>query len=237
MQHFYSALRSADSQDKLWDALKAFFEARDITHICSIRTPPSGKSINEELDIQTEGYPAEWTRRYIDDKLYQHDPIPLHAQTHPTPFRWSDIGEMRRLSRSEKDFLDEFEKLGVGDGIAIPVFGPRARNGYVGIALRDGETSLSEEELREFQFAAQIAHQRYCELRHIDDCGEISLSQRETEILEWVARGKSNTAIAEILGISNNTVDTHLRRIFEKLAVSDRTTAAIRGIGCGLINL
>jgi LuxR family transcriptional regulator/LuxR family quorum-sensing system transcriptional regulator CciR len=54
-------------------------------------------------------------------------------------------------------------------------------------------------------------------------------------VLSWVARGKSNTSIAEILGISVHTVDAHLRRIYLKLGVYDRISAAVRGIGTGLI--
>ena len=52
----------------------------------------------------------------------------------------------------------------------------------------------------------------------------------------WVAKGKSNSVIADIIGISPNTVDTYLRRIFEKLEVSDRVTAALRGLAIGLID-
>jgi DNA-binding CsgD family transcriptional regulator len=61
------------------------------------------------------------------------------------------------------------------------------------------------------------------------------LSARELEILRWVAQGKSNVVIADILQISSGTVDTYLRRVFEKLNVADRTSAAVKGVGLGLI--
>ncbi len=63
-----------------------------------------------------------------------------------------------------------------------------------------------------------------------------ALSRREVEVLGWVARGKSNGLIGEILGISSATVDAHLRRIYLKLGVFDRISAAVRGIGTGLIH-
>ncbi|MEM9988016.1 MAG: helix-turn-helix transcriptional regulator [Pseudomonadota bacterium] len=62
------------------------------------------------------------------------------------------------------------------------------------------------------------------------------LSPREREVFQWVARGRRSSIIEEIIGISPNTVDTHLRRIYTKLNVKDRTTAAIQGIGAGLIH-
>lgn len=42
--------------------------------------------------------------------------------------------------------------------------------------------------------------------------------------------------IGDVLGISPHTVDTHLRRIYAKLGVSDRISAALAGVGIGLIH-
>jgi transcriptional regulator EpsA len=52
-----------------------------------------------------------------------------------------------------------------------------------------------------------------------------NLSPREQEILKWIAEGKTNAEIAEILGISSFTVKNHAQRIFRKLDVSNRTEA------------
>lgn len=52
------------------------------------------------------------------------------------------------------------------------------------------------------------------------------LTSRETEVLLWVARGKTNRDIAEILGMSPRTVNKHLEHVFEKLGVETRTAAA-----------
>ena len=53
-----------------------------------------------------------------------------------------------------------------------------------------------------------------------------TLSQREIEVLDWVEKGKSNEQISEILGLSQNTVKTFLKRAFIKLGVENRTAAA-----------
>jgi DNA-binding NarL/FixJ family response regulator len=54
----------------------------------------------------------------------------------------------------------------------------------------------------------------------------LKLTQREAEVLLWVARGKSNRDIAEILTLSPRTVNKHLEQIFTKLGVENRTSAA-----------
>ena len=55
-----------------------------------------------------------------------------------------------------------------------------------------------------------------------DSCG---LSERETQIMAWVAMGKTNSEIGTILHISGFTVKNHMQRIFQKLNVFNRTQA------------
>jgi DNA-binding NarL/FixJ family response regulator len=54
-----------------------------------------------------------------------------------------------------------------------------------------------------------------------------SVTSREAEVLLWVAQGKSNRDIAEILGLSPRTVNKHLETIYQKLGVENRASAAI----------
>lgn len=61
----------------------------------------------------------------------------------------------------------------------------------------------------------------------------LPLTAREREVLSWVAAGKSNAQIAEILGASPRTVQKHLERIYEKLGVESRTAAAMRAVAAG----
>jgi ATP/maltotriose-dependent transcriptional regulator MalT len=89
---------------------------------------------------------------------------------------------------------------------------------------------------REKQLVIQHAYLRSLEL--VPEASQAPrLSGRETEILGFVALGKSNGVIAEILSLSAGTVDTYLRRIFDKLDVADRTTAAVKGVSLGLIRI
>lgn len=56
------------------------------------------------------------------------------------------------------------------------------------------------------------------------------LTQRESEVLLWIARGKSNRDIGEILGLSPRTVNKHLEQVYAKLGVENRASAAIKAI-------
>jgi DNA-binding NarL/FixJ family response regulator len=56
------------------------------------------------------------------------------------------------------------------------------------------------------------------------------LTAREAEVLSWLAKGKTNRDIGDILGISHRTVNKHLEHIFEKLGVETRAAAVLASL-------
>ncbi len=64
-----------------------------------------------------------------------------------------------------------------------------------------------------------------------------TLTERETEVLRQLARGKSNKEIANSLFISETTVKTHVKNIMQKLGVPSRTQAALYAARIGLVSL
>jgi DNA-binding CsgD family transcriptional regulator len=91
-------------------------------------------------------------------------------------------------------------------------------------------------------YIAQIGADEYL-LRLVEGAAEddrkllkrkLTVTEREAEVLLWIARGKSNRDIAEILGLSPRTVNKHLEQIYAKLGVENRASAAalaVRTIG------
>ncbi|MFT7418579.1 MAG: DNA-binding response OmpR family regulator/DNA-binding CsgD family transcriptional regulator [Reinekea sp.] len=55
---------------------------------------------------------------------------------------------------------------------------------------------------------------------------QLELTERESEVIFWIAQGKTNREVAEILSMSPRTVNKHLEQIFSKLQVDNRTSAA-----------
>lgn len=62
------------------------------------------------------------------------------------------------------------------------------------------------------------------------------LSPREKECMLWTAKGKSSWEIGQILGISANTVNFHIKNAMKKLDTVSRTSAAIKSIKTGIID-
>lgn len=66
--------------------------------------------------------------------------------------------------------------------------------------------------------------------------GPLTLTERETEVVTWLARGLSNRAIARHMFLTEATVKTYLNHITTKLGVSDRLQVLIRCYELGLVN-
>lgn len=101
-------------------------------------------------------------------------------------------------------------------------------------AISRGESlihpSVASKILAEFSLLAQKKGRKPSWVEH-------DLTEREITVLRLVADGKTNKEIANSLGLSEKTVKNHVRNIFHKLQVYDRTQAAILGIRKGIIDL
>jgi DNA-binding NarL/FixJ family response regulator len=67
--------------------------------------------------------------------------------------------------------------------------------------------------------------------------GAVRLSERELDVVRLVVEGRSNDEIAARLGIGAKTVESHLRRLFERLDVASRTELATRALREGWLDV
>lgn len=89
-------------------------------------------------------------------------------------------------------------------------------------SLRDARLAAQQPPVRDAGAVREALARRY------------QLTAREVEVLEWVACGKTNRDIGEILGLSPRTVNKHLEHVYVKLGVETRTAAATLAIAMGV---
>lgn len=230
-----SEIRAVEEPLELWDKAISFFHSFGIKRV-SYHVYGEAHTSHAAQSIHTDGFPDDWVSRYIEGDYAVIDPIPDTARRKTTPFLWSEVETLRPLGEEARAYLKDLRAQNLGDGLAFQVFGPNLRNAYVGLGFGNDRTEFDDVEVALFQAAAQALHMRYCELTEHHDQDAIVLSPRELEVLKWIARGKSNSVIADLMGVSPHTIDTLVRRMFSKLEVADRTTAAIKGIGAGFLH-
>ncbi len=186
-------------------------------------------------------YPEDWMAHYRQESFEKIDPVIRVAAGSTSPFFWSEIMARDGWTPAQHRFMQEGAEAGLSDGACITVFGGLNEAAGVGLASSDGGVDANAKTLHMLRAITTHFHYRYCELeakrlQMQTRSRDITLSERETEVLCWCAEGKSETDIADILKISSETVKFHKRNIFQKLGVSDRTMAVLKAFRLGLIN-
>jgi LuxR family transcriptional regulator/LuxR family quorum-sensing system transcriptional regulator CciR len=233
---FEAGVDAAESGEALWGLYSDYFRGTQVARVSYLHLPPLGAPDARLPRLKSEGFPEELVAWYLEERHYRDNPVVAAARERLEPVYWEDAVAAAGMSERERAFVDTYRAAGLGCGVGIPVYGPNGRDGQCGLGFEPGVRRLELGLLREYQWVCQLAHLRYCAVL-IPTLGPAArLSDREIEVLGWVARGKSNSLIGDILGISPHTVDAHMRRICLKLSVSDRISAAVRGIGVGLIH-
>lgn len=182
-------------------------------------------------------YPEAWRQHYLSNNLHLIDPTIRASARSVAPVEWSRF-------EKDKDFHTVFSQArayGITpQGVTVPVRGPYGERGLLNVT-RNCPEAIWREQLRQItgqlQLEAVRMHdkvQKSAGLRR--SLGGPDLSERELEILQWIAAGKSQQDVGDILAISHRTVEVHLRSSREKLGALTTAQAIGRAIGYRLIH-
>ena len=134
--------------------------------------------------------------------------------------------------------MNEAREAKLLEGIGLALHGPNGQIVGMGVASSSGGTELHRDTVSLVHLLCTQFNQTYQMLeRERSVVGKVvDLSEREKEILTWLAVGKSKSVVGDILNISENTVKTYLSRAFAKLGVHTKQEAIVHAIRMGLIN-
>jgi LuxR family quorum-sensing system transcriptional regulator CciR len=234
---FEAAIDRMDRLESVWAAMVDFARSRHALRLGYHHLPPPSAPDVAFLRVENDGFGPALLAQYLAARSAGVAVLASSAQNSVQPVYLDELEVRPDLSARERAHLGGYRAAGVVNGLAFSVYGPNARNGLFAVELAHDTPRLTAEDLGALRWGGQAMHLRYCNLLLPQLGRPPSLSDREAQVLAWVARGKSNASIAEILGISAHTVDAHLRRIYLKLGVVDRISAALRGLGFGLIRI
>lgn len=233
---FEAAIENCTRLDEVWQAMVRFARGCGVARLGYHHLPPPGAPDAQLLRVENDGFAESLLAQYLAARTSGIAVLANVIQKGTRPVYLDELESLVELGSIERAHLAAYRAGGVRNGLGLQVFGPNGRNGIFAVDLGDIRR-LPPETLTRLRFACQAMHLRYCALLQPQLGTVPQLSSREAEVLAWVARGKSNASIAGILGISAHTVDAHLRRIYLKLGVVDRISAALRGLGFGLITV
>lgn len=179
-------------------------------------------------------YPMEWQVMYEAKGYLRLDPTVQHAITSDDPVIWSDA-----VFAACPELRADAASFGLRHGVAVP---RRDATGMVSLlSFVRGDPELTVEEFsvkrERLHWLSVLCHEGMLKVwgALLRDDQTIELSQRERDVLRWSCDGKTATDIAQIMSISEATVNFHTRNSCEKLGASNRTAAAVRAALMGLL--
>lgn len=113
--------------------------------------------------------------------------------------------------------------------------------GMLSLARSHGALTAAELDCQEhkMRWLAQLAHfnmLRIFTARLVDPPFPPKLTAREVEVLQWTADGKTSADIADLLELSRDTVNFHIKNAITKLQTSNKTAATVRAAMLGLLH-
>jgi DNA-binding CsgD family transcriptional regulator len=178
---------------------------------------------------------GRWLLEYQENDFVRHDLLPIVARFSAQPFTWLEALAGRTPTAKQLEHHEWARGLGVIDAIAVPIHHP---GGDLGLCACIADHPIDHTFERDaLQMASLFAYQRCRELggQSKASSAQMLLTPREAECLRWVLKGKSDTDIGKILGISHTTVHFHIDRVKKKLGVKTRTQAAATVVCLGYL--
>jgi DNA-binding CsgD family transcriptional regulator len=188
-------------------------------------------------------YPDDWMTHYIEHGYESFDPVRRFGFRQVGPFLWDVLPLVMDLARKQRLCLDQGREAGLHDGAAICLRGIIGEVAGIGVAssVKLGRASEKEAKHR-LCLVNAVSHQFYvafCSLhkRDIDLAGtQVVLTDREMEVMRYMAMAKSNSEMSDILKVSEHCIDFHVRNILQKFGVSNRLLAVLKAVSAGVLN-
>lgn len=238
VHHLQGSLKSVwdcQARNELLAELESFSNKFGFEIVSYQHMPPIGLDfLGGPVAIYTKGYPENVIIHYVREKLYLDDPLFKVAMRTGQAYWWWDIEKFHELTGPQKRFMELLKMVNLGDGYAVPAFGPNGRNGFFGMGFGKPFEDFCPDTAFLLQLYCQTFHIRYCTITR-DERAKTNLSEKEKEVMGLLIRGLSTNDIATALEVSVNTINTHLKRIYQKIEVTDRVSASLKFLAHGYI--
>jgi DNA-binding CsgD family transcriptional regulator len=181
-----------------------------------------------------DNYPESWRTRYKNARYADIDPTLRHRQCSQAPVVWGEA-----FFADAQQLWQEAQVHGLRYGLSQSTFDSRGASGTLAMARSD--SPVTETELNQIKpkislivSATHLAMSRLL-IPKLTIETERRLTEREVEVLKWTADGKTSGEISQILYISVDTVNFHVKNTVSKLEVANKTSAAVRAVTLGLL--
>ena len=227
-RNFIISLPASRSRQAIQDLLERTIRGYGIKHFAYVGFPLEA---DEPLVLTT--YPATWVERYGESRYDRIDPVLARAVGTMLPFTWTIDSLRQPAPRKLNAFLDEAAQAGIRRGVTIPIHDRQGKASSLTLAEFGAEPGFQEcidRHQHALHLVALHLHARLREDERPQPQARPTLTPREIDCLQWAAKGKSASDIAEIMRISRRTVVFHTENAKQKFGVATLPQAIARGL-------
>ena len=186
----------------------------------------------EDEHVRLTNYPLEW-QGYVRELPKLTDPVVRAAERMSSGFKWDQLDSLLTVTAAEADYMREAARHGICQGYTVPNHVPGETFGSCSFSVGadrpfpEASTSAAQA-LGSFAFEAarKLVRQRPGEIY----LQPAPLSDRQRECLLFVARGKSDSVIADLLAIRPKTVNEHIEAAKRRYSVATRSQLLVRAL-------
>lgn len=188
--------------------------------------------------IRIDNYPAVWSEHFIRSRLFLEDPVFCASLKTNIGFPWDGIGNLIRLTRTQRRILEAARGQGLHCGFTVPANIPGEAHGSCSFACASARTfspdcMLAAQLVGSFAFEAA---RRICCARCPPRLQAVQLTARQRDCVELVAQGKTDWEIATILGLKEDSVTKVVDAARRRYDVANRTELVVAALFDGQIS-
>jgi LuxR family quorum sensing-dependent transcriptional regulator len=219
---FIEHVQRLSTTGEIIEAMQAIISKLGFQYLCFNFLPGLGQTFEDVL--LANRLPPGWLDFYIEQQFVNFDPSIRHCGRTIRPYRWFKESpyDAEREPRA-LEVVHRARDFGMSDGLVVPVACPTGQIGHVWMGAQT--LDLPEYAKAALHLMALYAFDRIRCLQLKLPPEKPRLTNREREVLTWIALGKSSSEIGDILHISNRTVEWHAMLSCQKLGAVNRTQA------------
>ena len=188
---------------------------------CFMLGDPSRPHETRDDRLIASTWPEGWLNHWLSSNYIKSDPVLHQLLSRNEPVQWSKITANDQVGSR---ILDEATEFHMTDGFALPIY---TRDGFaVGLTMGTQHYELNKQDEACLHLASIYFHAKLEKLRAESTPRPRSrLTPRERECLTWVAAGKTDWEISQILNIAEQTAHEYVQNALTKLNATTRAQA------------
>jgi len=203
----FDLLDEVESEEALWDLMFQYFQGFGMSDMGYHHLYPLGSYDYDKKAFVCRGRNQDIVKNYTDETLEHAKSLIVKIRALAEPISFSEFRDAENLTSHHLKVMQDLYFNYTSHGFILPLHGALGRSGCFVLGFEGPSREYSKNDIRCLHWVGLAAHRTYCRLTELTGRRVKGLSKREREVLSWVARGKSNSVIADIIGISPHTVN------------------------------